>query len=161
MTVDSPIIRSFQEEDCEPVVRLASDLGLSPWTLNDYLDELKRPDSEMIVAQGSSQLAGFIVGRRVPGTATGEGVDAEIYNIGVVSESQRSGVGTGLILGFIERCRLAAVRNIWLEVRAANTAAIEFYRNFGFIEYGARPNFYQNPLDDGIVMKLSLDPGPC
>jgi ribosomal-protein-alanine acetyltransferase len=157
LTVDTLIIRPFQKEDCEAALRLASDLGLSAWTLRDYREELKHPDSEMIAALAGSRVVGFMIGRRVPGSGPDETPDAEIYNIGVEHEFQRSGVGTRLMLNFIERCRRAGVRYIWLEVRAANTEAIGFYGRFGFIEYAVRPNFYRNPPDNGIVMRLGLD----
>jgi [ribosomal protein S18]-alanine N-acetyltransferase len=152
LTSDSFVIRSLSEEDCGRVVSLASDLGLSPWTLNDYRQELKRPDSEMIVALDRAEVAGFIVGRRVPGPD--DSPDAEIYNIGVDPAYQRCGAGTRLLQEFTGRCRRKGVRCIWLEVRARNLAAIEFYEKFGFAEYAIRPRFYNKPADDAVVMRF-------
>ena len=150
------VIRPFRTEDSESVVSLASELGLSWWTLKDYRDELNRRDSVMLVEANDSKVVGFIVGRRVPGSESGDGQDAEIYNIGVDREFQRLGVGSRLIFGFIDRCRIAGVQDIWLDVRSANDGAIRFYRKFGFVEYTRRPDFYRNPPDDGIIMRLTL-----
>ncbi|MGD9561133.1 MAG: GNAT family N-acetyltransferase [Pyrinomonadaceae bacterium] len=146
--------RPFEEADCAAAVRLALDLGLSPWSADDYRLEIKRDDSVMFAAANSSKLAGFIVGRIVPGAK--EGSDAEIYNIGVDLHLHRSGIGGELIRRFFERCAASDVQNIWLEVRAANAKAIHFYRRFGFVEYWRRPEFYRDPPDDGVVMKLDL-----
>jgi [ribosomal protein S18]-alanine N-acetyltransferase len=157
LTTRDLTIRPFQENDCEAAFRLASDLGLSPWTIDDYRDEAKRPDSEMLAAMNGSKLVGFVVGRRVPGSRPDGGLETEIYNIGVAREFQRSGIGSRLIREFVERCRHAGVRDIWLEVRAANAAAIGFYRKFGFSEYAARPNFYRDPPDDAVIMRLTIN----
>lgn len=155
MTTHSVTIRPFRVEDCYQALAIASDLGLSHWTLKDYRDEIAHPASIMIAAEQSGKLEGFIIGRCVPGSRTGDR-DAEIYNIGVAETAQRSGVGSGLIEAFIEQCRRAGVRDVWLEVRSANANAIRFYKKKGFKEYSVRRNFYRDPSDDGIIMMLRL-----
>jgi [ribosomal protein S18]-alanine N-acetyltransferase len=156
LTGDKILLRPFRKDDCDAALAIATDLGLSPWTLADYRDELARRDSEMIAAVNGSKLAGFIVGRRVPASGQENGIDAEIYNIGVARGFQDSGVGSRLLENFIERCRQAGVRDIWLEARSANTKAVRFYKRFGFNEFAVRRAFYRDPTDDGIVMRLEL-----
>lgn len=157
MIPENLIIRPFRIEDCGQALGIASDLGLSPWSLEDYRDELKHPESEMLAAAAGSKLAGFIIGRRVPGSRPSGGLDAEIYNIGVSERAQRSGVGSMLIYRFIEKCRNAGVKDVWLDVRSANAKAILFYNKIGFEKFDVRRNFYRDPTDDGIVMMLNLD----
>jgi ribosomal-protein-alanine N-acetyltransferase len=48
---------------------------------------------------------------------------------------------------------------VWLEARASNDEAINFYRSNGFEECGTRPNFYENPTEDAQLMTLKLKPG--
>jgi [ribosomal protein S18]-alanine N-acetyltransferase len=151
-------IRPFLKGDLEEIVAIASELGLSRWTATDYLDEMTREDSTMLVADGVNGLVGFIVGRRVPATCPDGGHDAEIYNIGVSRSLQRSGLGTRLLGAFIHCCRHWDAGEIWLEVRSANVSAISFYEKFGFEEYAVRKAFYRDPIDDGVLMRLRLDP---
>jgi ribosomal-protein-alanine N-acetyltransferase len=41
----------------------------------------------------------------------------------------------------------------FLEVRESNHGAQTLYRQFGFIEIGRRPDYYQNPSETAIVMR--------
>ena len=149
-------IRRFSEGDCNIVFELSEDLGLSPWSVQDYRDELERGDSRMLIAERGRSVCGFIVGRIVPGNLEDE-VDAEIYNIGVSAAYQRSGVGAALIEKFLGLCRAAGAKFVWLEVRSANSNAIAFYERAGFQEFATRPKFYRDPEDDAIVMRLDTE----
>ena len=44
------------------------------------------------------------------------------------------------------------VTDYFLEVRKSNQAAIALYSRLGFQEVGVRKNFYEDPVEDGIVM---------
>lgn len=158
MSRPEPNIRSFRPEDCCAVALLASELGLAPWTASDYESELQRPGSQMLTAMIGPTLAGFIAGRRIPGSGPDERPDVEIYNVGVAEEFQRTGIGSQMINQFLSISRTAGARAVWLEVRSRNVAAIRFYRGFGFAEVFIRRNYYREPVDDAAIMRLSLDP---
>lgn len=88
--------------------------------------------------------AGFLVSRE---TAPGE---REILNLAVAPDVRRQGVARRLWEN--ERQRGAAT---WfLEVRASNQAAIDFYTRCGFSVCGRRPGYYHAPPEDGLVMKF-------
>lgn len=149
-------LRSFEETDVDEVIGLAEEAGLSHWSRRDYLAELARDDSYMRIATEHNELAGFIVGRFVPGSSGGNRLDAEIYNIGVQPRHRGSGVGKMLLSNFLDECENRLIEAVWLEVRKANSVAISFYQKAGFIEFAVRPKFYSRPPDDGIVMRLDL-----
>jgi [ribosomal protein S18]-alanine N-acetyltransferase len=148
-------VRSLHEGDIEKILLMSDLLGLSPWTRQDYLDELRRNDSHLTVAQIDERLAGFLAARRVPGPRDGA-FDMELYNIGVRPEHQRAGVGQILMHDLIAFSWRNSVSDIWLEVRRKNSAAIAFYLSFGFAESGIRRGFYQHPSDDAVTMRLEL-----
>lgn len=156
MTIDTITVRAFHPDDIEAVLAISESHGLSPWSRNDLGAENVRTDSYMAVASVGSRPVGFIVARRVPGSRTGGGSDAEIYNIGVDKEYQGAGIGTRLIREFLEQCRSAGIEDIWLEVRAGNESAIRFYKKLGFVEFSVRPNFYRDPAEDAVIMRLGL-----
>ena len=148
-------VRPLHEGDIEEILLMSDQLGLSPWTRQDYLDELRRTDSHLTVAQIDERLAGFLAARRGPGPRDGA-FDMELYNIGVRTEQQRAGVGQVLMHELIAFSRGNSVSDIWLEVRRKNSAAIAFYLSFGFAECGIRRGFYQYPSDDAVTMRLGL-----
>lgn len=150
-------VSDLDESDMPAVVELANECRLSPWSLDDYIDETNRRDSIMLkIMTDDGRLAGFVVGRFVPGTRSDGTPDSEIYNIGVRAELRSLGYGTALLESFVERCRKQSVKTVWLDVRASNLTAIRFYRRFGFVETAARRGFYSDPIEDSTVMCANI-----
>ena len=150
-------IRSIRPADIGDIIRIAEECDLSPWSSNDYLEEAKRGDSTLLRLESESgETVGFLVGRRVLSASSLTHFDAEIYNIGVRRSVQRSGCGTILLEEFIERCAAEMVETVWLDVRISNSSAISFYNSFGFSEFTLRRRFYNDPVEDGMVMKLTI-----
>lgn len=141
------------------LIRLGEETDLSPWTANNYLDELQNPNAIMLrlADDDDNSTCGFIVGRRVTGSERLGRPDAEIYNIAVRPVRQRQGHGQKLFDGFADAARKMLVANIWLEVRESNLRAIRFYEKNGFNYVQSRPSFYENPRENALLMKLTLD----
>jgi [ribosomal protein S18]-alanine N-acetyltransferase len=145
--------RSITAAHIADLIRIGIETNLSPWTATDYLNELQTSNSIMLALEEASQTVGFVVGRIVPGQDSEE---AEIYNIAVAQERQRKGLGQLLFDEFMSRAAKHDVANVWLEVRASNEKAIRFYTKNGFEPVQNRPNFYENPREHAILMRLSL-----
>jgi ribosomal-protein-alanine N-acetyltransferase len=73
----------------------------------------------------------------------------EIEYIVVKDEYKRLGIGSKL-LSFIEK----NIKNITLEVRESNTAAINFYKKNGYNIVSTRHNYYKD--EDGYLMIKNL-----
>ncbi len=84
------------------------------------------------------------------------GKDPELYNFAVAKKYQNKGVGEKLLSKFTEVAKNNRIALIWLEVRKSNINAIRFYRKNNFCASYQRKNYYNNPVEDGIVMKLIL-----
>jgi ribosomal-protein-alanine N-acetyltransferase len=108
--------------------------GAAHWEAETYLGY------DLLVAEVGGCIAGFLVSRS---TASDE---REILNVAVAPEFRRSGVATELISA------LDAPR-VFLEVRVSNASARQLYRKLGFEEAGVRRGYYDNPLEDAIVMQ--------
>jgi ribosomal protein S18 acetylase RimI-like enzyme/glycosyltransferase involved in cell wall biosynthesis len=113
------------------------------WNPADYLSR------RAWVAGVPGACAGFAVLGPLP-----EG-EAELLNIAVHPERRREGVAGRLI----EEILAGPERQIHLEVRESNRAAIGFYESYGFRRCGRRPRYYaplpgQTDREAGIVMKL-------
>ena len=51
---------------------------------------------------------------------------------------------------------LQGAQDVFLEVRAQNSAAQALYRSLGFVQTGLRRNFYATPADDAVLMQKTL-----
>lgn len=155
--METIIVTALYENDMPEVVELADKCKLSRWSLDDYVDEARRTDSIMLkIETNDGRIAGFVVGRIVPGTRSDGTPDAEIYNIGVREELRSKGFGSSLLESFFERCRRHMAKTVWLDVRVSNHTAIRFYRQFGFVEEATRRGFYSDPDEDSLVMRADI-----
>jgi ribosomal-protein-alanine N-acetyltransferase len=147
----SHLVRAAALEDLATLEGIAEESRLSLWTHQAYLDEVTRPGSIFLLIETADLgISGFIVGRLVPGP------DAEIYNIAVAKKARRHGFGHALLTEFICRCKAEHVENVWLETRQSNANAIKFYMAAGFSKISLRPRFYNDPIEDAVIMKLEL-----
>lgn len=147
--------RKIETRNIAELIEIAESTGLSHWSAQNYIDEQKNPNAMMLrLESDENSTIGFIVGRIVPASDDELAVDAEIYNIAVVETHQRQGNGQLLLDEFIRNCLLSNVRHLWLEVRASNGKAIAFYTSRGFLPITRRRDFYNDPVEDAILMRL-------
>lgn len=144
-------IRPMLTKDIAECMEIGRKSGLSYWSSDGFQDELARDDSVALVAENEIGIAGFIIGRVIQPEHI-----AEVYNIGVRSDSRRSGVGRELIEQFSAECRKHNVNTIWLEARASNSGALAFYERSGFVQIYVRKGFYSNPPEDAILMSKKI-----
>ena len=132
-------IRRASPADLPEIIQIQ---GTSPeasqWTAQDYFAY----DCHVAVLDG--KVCGFLVSRRLADK------EREILNVAVHPEKRRLGLASELIRGEIER---------WpgmhfLEVRQSNAPARRLYQQLGFEEVGVRPDYYENPAEAGIVMRI-------
>lgn len=136
------------------VMELAAGLPEAPhWPQSAYLtalDPAAPPRRIALVAVGSqNELKGFAI-------ASLFAPQAELETIAVARASQRLGIGRLLFEALTAELRTARVGEVLLEVRASNQAALAFYRSLGFAQTGLRRAYYQDPVDDAILMQLKL-----
>ena len=165
------IIKATKEHIPE-ILRIGNELISPAWTHKMLLSELNNGDSEIFVAvgkqgDGSSAflyrnkkaeepspcfLHGFVVFRQV-------GDDGEILQIAVDKAVQRSGVGGLLIDSAIKHAHENELKSIFLEVRKSNVAAVGLYKKHGFENVRERKGYYNDPVEDAIVMarKVHVD----
>lgn len=155
LDVMSVAIRNTTVEDSASIHNIAVACGIDAWTADQYRDETNRSDAIFLIAAEDSEIVGFIVGRSVPGTA--EGLDGEVYNIAVLPQFRGRGIGQSLLENALKHFRTRRCRSVWLEVRASNVGAIYFYEINGFTRITIRRNFYSGPVEDAIVMRLTLE----
>jgi ribosomal-protein-alanine N-acetyltransferase len=151
-------IRSFTRADLDPVSELEVRTFSEPWRRESFERLLEVPSVIVRVVDDPA------VATAAPGRSTliGYGIvlvaadQGELANIAVVAAYRGRGVGRLLLNDLLERARAAGVRQLFLEVRVSNEAALRLYASAGFEEVGRRPNYYQAPREDARVLRLTL-----
>ena len=133
------LIRPAAEQDLTAIQEIQSAAPeASQWNPADYLDY------ECLIAEEEGLVVGFLVARQV---ADGEW---EILNLAVAPAFRRRGIGRGMLDHLLGR----HYGDVFLEVRESNTAARKLYEQAGFCTITKRLQYYTNPVEPGIVMKL-------
>lgn len=151
-------IGRMTEHDLLEVVEIEELSGLSVWGWDAYHKELQSPeDVIMLVATNVTtesipgpNVAGFIISRLVAG-------ELHINNVAVRPEARRRGIGATLLTAVLSHGRRQGARLAFLEVRAENVAAQSLYRRCGFQVVGRRKGYYAQPVEDALLMSLSLE----
>ena len=143
-------IKRLSEENSAAVAKIEKLCFSSPWSEATVSSEIKSGFSDFFGAFSEDDLAGYIGGRTIAG-------ETEIFNVAVSPEFRRKGIAKALIEKFIGTVREKKTDVIYLEVRASNLAAISLYEKAGFVFCGIRKDYYTNPKENALLMRLAFD----
>lgn len=141
-------IRLMAEEDVESVSQIERQLFSKPWTKQDFMNAMSDRHNIYVVAENEQQ---DIIGYCGIWGVLDEG---QITNVAVRTEDQGKGIGFEMLSELIRMGRDEGLLQYTLEVRVSNKKAIMLYQKLGFEEEGIRKNFYDKPVEDGIIMWL-------
>ena len=82
--------------------------------------------------------------------------EAQILNIATHPDFRKRGLGRAIVKTIINYSKGCGAEFITLEVRENNNAAIALYKLFGFCEVGRLKQYYKNPCEDALILKLEL-----
>lgn len=149
-------------EDVTAVAGLEAQSFSTPWSAESFRTLVEGGIAEVWVAEtgspdrspdGEVRLAGYAV-------AWFAGDSGELANLAVRPDLRGKGVGSALLDYVLHRARSRGIREMFLEVRASNEAAVRLYRSRGFRRVAVRSGYYPNPREDALVYRLSLnEPG--
>ena len=142
-------IRRMRALDLPRVMQIELSTFSMPWSESTFRGLLRRSDSDLFVAE----LRGAVAGYSVFWAVTDQG---ELGNVAVAEEYRGRGIGRTLVDAVLERAAERGVHEIFLEVRRSNDGAQNLYRTLGFAQVGQRKNYYLEPAEDAIVMRLEL-----
>ncbi len=128
--------------------------GAAHWAKREYhaLFAPDTPPRTALVAvseSGVTQLYGFVIARRAVG-------DWEIENVVVAGENRRLGIGTKLMRDLLAQAHVGGATSVLLEVRESNFAARRLYETLGFSQQGRRSNYYSEPTEDALLLRISI-----
>ncbi len=143
--------RPASPDDIDEIVRINDESGLSRWAPEEYRILLGRPGIKCVVAERSGWVAGFCLSWFL-------GPEADLLKIAVSVTERRGGIGRLLMNRLMSDAAEAGVEVCFLEVRQGNLVALEFYHGFGFRECGKRRAYYNDPVEDALVLRCDLRP---
>lgn len=82
--------------------------------------------------------------------------EGQITNIATHPDFRRRGLGRAVVNALAEYAQKNGITGIFLEVRESNSAARSLYAECGFEEIGSRKRFYRAPVEDAVLMRLSI-----
>ncbi len=97
------------------------------------------------------EITGYLIAREAGGSG-------EILNLAVDPPRRRGGVGGMLLDAGLAVLRRRGAEEIFLEVRESNIAAQALYLGAGFRPVGQRADYYRNPMEDALVLRLGPSP---
>ena len=147
---DAPIvIKNMDMITVFQVAELEKACFADPWSLNSLLVELLNPNAVYLTAMEERTLLGYMGMHHIID-------EGHITNLAISPAHRREGTGKLLLETLISRACNSKMALLTLEVRASNTAAINLYGKFGFLSVGLRRGYYQNPVEDALIMTLFL-----
>jgi len=148
--IGGPRIRAMRAADLEQVLEIETASFGTPWSSKTFLNLLRRPNAALFAAE---EVPGRLIGYAVIWFTGPEG---ELGDLAVRSTWRRRGVASALLEAVVNEAADRGATEIYLEVRESNEAARGLYDRHGFEIVNRRPEYYSDPVEDAIVMRLML-----
>jgi ribosomal-protein-alanine N-acetyltransferase len=133
-----------------------------PENYSDYffVDLHRKFPETFIVAEENGEVVGYIMCRIETGLSSsifrGLIKKGHIVSVAVMQEYRRKGIGEALVAEAMENMRLYKAKHCFLEVRVANTAAVDLYKKLGFDVSRTVRGYYADG-EDAYVMETKLE----
>lgn len=138
-------IREMRKEDVDAVTALEESCFSMPWKRQDFEDILTNPDRYYLVAESDNAIVGGCMLTMIAG-------EGDVSNVAVYEEHRGKHIATALMQELLRVGEEKGIRDFTLEVREQNQPAIRLYEHAGFVSEGIRPNFYDKPKDNAVIM---------
>lgn len=123
------------------------------WSADGYQREIDSPNSDLLVLQAlehpDSTESMALIGM---GCVWAIADEAHITLLATHPEYRRQGLGQLMLYALLLNAWKRNLAWATLEVRLSNQRAIALYEKFGFQRVGTRPKYYQNPVEDALIL---------
>jgi [ribosomal protein S18]-alanine N-acetyltransferase len=145
-----PQIRTFRLEDADRVWAIAAESPeAAAWHLASYQGLPAQSAMLAFVSEEQREITGFLVAQAVH-------EEGEILNLAVAPGRRRRGCARALLQAALREFQAREVREVHLEVRESNAAAIAFYEAHSFVKSGLRKGYYRAPDEDAVIMSCLI-----
>jgi [ribosomal protein S18]-alanine N-acetyltransferase len=146
----APRLEPMRESDLAEVMAVEKAIYSHPWTRGNFADALGA-GYECWVWRSDGELVGYFV-------LMAAAQEAHLLNVSIAATHQRRGYGRALLQETARMARRLGARNLFLEVRPSNLAALALYTRFGFSKVAVRRGYYpaKGDREDALVLSLRL-----
>jgi ribosomal-protein-alanine N-acetyltransferase len=150
-TVESSF-RAATPADVPAIVEIERASFGDPWSEDAFRDLLRlRQAIFLVLTEGCPEsVSGYVIAAVITD-------EAEVLNLAVAGQSRRRGFGGRLLDAGLEILRERGAREVFLEVRESNAAAIALYTSRGFAALSRRARYYRNPVEDALVLRHAIE----
>jgi ribosomal-protein-alanine N-acetyltransferase len=140
------VIGPLRRRHLRGVMKIEQQVYPRPWSMGLFMSELGyRTGRVYLAARVGPRVVGYAGLMLVPD-------DGHVTTIAVDPTWHGQRIGTRLLHTLARAGVERGARNLTLEVRVGNGAALPLYRSFGFAPAGIRKGYYQETGEDAIVM---------
>ncbi len=145
------MIRTATPADASALATLYQECFGESWDEESIATSLREAVVFCLVWESTHQLLAFIFWQQTADTG-------DIWYIATHPNHQRKGLARALWEGAIMSMKMSEIREIFIEVRAGNNTAQDFYRACGFAPLRTRKDYYRNNdgREDALVMRLVI-----
>lgn len=141
-------LRRMQERDLPFVLEIERLSFSHPWKETSFQGEIQNLHvsfPSVIVLRPTNRVVGHVIYWLI-------GDEGQISNIAVHPDFRNRGIGGAVLRWTLDAIRGMGARHVVLEVRPSNIGARSLYEKLGFTLLGFRRGYYQEPLEDALVL---------
>lgn len=142
-------IRRVQPQDIFSVIKIAHESLPERYQPNIFNTFYESFPQGFLIALKHHKIVGFLIGVKTHDTI------AKILMLSVNENHRKQGIGSALLINFLQEMLLQNIHLVNLEVRTNNKIAITFYKKHGFDIQETITGFYQN-VEDAYSMRQVL-----
>ena len=143
-------IEPMNESHIEEIYEIEKDCFSSPWSKEQFSEMLNSDFAFFRVAKFNAEVIGYIGLYCVLD-------EGQITNVAVKKDFRKQGVAKMLFEYIKNEAIKRGIKIFTLEVRISNEPAINLYKKLGFKKDGIRADFYENPIEDALLMSLKIN----
>ena len=142
-------VSHFEKNELSAIAEIENLSINPPWSYKAICDFSEYDTNRIITAKVDGVVAGYITYSVIID-------EVQIANVAVHPDFRRKGIAEKLLRFLIDEAKESNMFVITLEVRDSNIPAIKLYEKCDFSNVGVRKNYYKNPVEDAILMNLTL-----
>lgn len=138
-------VRVATKEDTRQMVALDSACFAIPWSLEAFENELENGYTTYVAVCKGEEVIAFCGFWKIDN-------EGHITRVIVNKEYRGMSLGTKMLEFLMSEGAKLGITEYTLEMRRSNEAALKLYEKLGFKLEGIRPKYYQNNMEDALVL---------